>query len=327
LITSHWEYDMTRTCIYYLQGYRLIGKKRFNGLGRLSAIAAAIILPSAAIAQVDSPVVADSKPRFSVAEVKPCDPKTPRGTFRGTITNTSVMFTCQPLDRYIWQAFGLEANDKALPDPGASILPGLEGGPQWIRDERYEIVAKTEQPVGSGVLAGSMMRTLLEEQFHVKLHREPRQVDVYELVVAKSGLRLPPAKIGCLMPQEMPVSPDPGSPMPPGCFAARLGDDGFTLLGSTMANFCYLINYRLPPRIMRNIKLVDKTGVAGQFDFNLPFSFAPEASATPGSNLSLEGPYFDSMQSALNRVGLQMVLGKGTSDALVLDQVKRPRPN
>jgi uncharacterized protein (TIGR03435 family) len=96
-----------------------------------------------------------------------------------------------------------------------------------------------------------------------------------------------------------------------------------------MANFCYVINSRLVPRLPRNIKLVDKTGLTGKFDFNLPFSSEPEAqgSESPIANPAGEGPLFDPMQAALRKVGLQMVLGKGTGDALVVDHVERPPAN
>jgi uncharacterized protein (TIGR03435 family) len=321
---------MAKTGIDHPRSYAPKTTKRFfGGAGFLSVIAISNILPSAAMAQAEDPLPVAAKPRFSAAEVKPCDPKNPVGTFRSRVTARGVTFACQPLDRYIFQAYGLYAKDKFERYQESPTLPDVEGGPRWIHNDQYEIIGIADPPTDAGVVNGAMMRALLEEQFQLKLHREPRQLPVYELVVAKSGLRLPPAKTGCLTPQEMPISPDPGAPIPPSCFAGQINDSGFTLLGSTIANFCYVINARLPPRIVRNIKIVDKTGVTGKFDFNLPFSLDPgaEGSDAPRANPAGEGPYFDPMQAALRKVGLQLVLGKGTGDALVVDRVERPPAN
>jgi len=322
---------MAKTGIDHPRVYTPKATKRvFRGSGFLFAIAISNILPLAAMAQADGPATAAAKPRFSAAEVKPCDPKTPAGTFHGRSTPLRATYSCRPLDRYIFTAYGQFANDKLdRYQEESPTLPDVEGGPRWIHNDQYEIIAITDQPTDDGVINGAMMRALLEEQFQLKVHREPRQAPVYELVVAKSGLRLPPAKIGCLTPQEMPVSPEPGAPIPPSCFAGSINDNGFTLFGSTMANFCYVINARLPARVVRNIKLVDKTGVTGKFDFNLPFSLDPgaEGPETPRANAAGDGPLFEPMQAALHRVGLQLVLGKRAANALVVDRVEKPPAN
>ena len=158
-----------------------------------------------------------------------------------------------------------------------------------------------------------MMRQLLEERFQLKIHREAKETPVYELVVAKSALHLPEAKTACLTPQEMPVSAPPDEPRPPNCFAARLNDNGFTLLGSSMANFCYVINARVLPKLLGSVKLVDKTGVGGRFDFNLKFSLDPEAadSNAPRANPSGLSRYFEPMEMALRKVGLPAHFSQG----------------
>ena len=43
---------------------------------------------------------------------------------------------------------------------------------------------------------GLMLRTLLEERFHLKVHRETEDVPMYALTVAKSGFKLKPMKDG-----------------------------------------------------------------------------------------------------------------------------------
>jgi uncharacterized protein (TIGR03435 family) len=127
----------------------------------------------------------------------------------------------QPLDRYIFQAYGLYGNDKVDRYQVSTTLPDVEGGSRWIHSDLFEIIAKTDQSTDMGLVDGAMMRTLLEEQFQLKVHSEPRPVPVYELI-AKGNFRLPPARIGCVTPQDMPVSDDPGAPASPSCFAGRI---------------------------------------------------------------------------------------------------------
>src|SRR5262245_33800961 len=69
----------------------------------------------------------------------------------------------------------------------------LTGGPAWIADERFDIVAKLEGDPSR--LAGASgldtlrlaMRSLLADRFQLKVHRETRDGDVYALVMARSG--------------------------------------------------------------------------------------------------------------------------------------------
>ena len=79
------------------------------------------------------------------------------------------------------------------------------GGPPWLHtnEVHYDISAKVE---GNAMLTRDqmkpMLRTLLEERFHLKVHSEQRILPGYALVVAKSGSKLQPNK---------PASKDGGS--------------------------------------------------------------------------------------------------------------------
>src|SRR5262249_24218554 len=65
----------------------------------------------------------------------------------------------------------------------------LSGGPDWIRDQRFDIVGKSTTPTTDAEL-WSMVRPLLEERFKLKYHREPREVSGLALVVGKNGAKL-----------------------------------------------------------------------------------------------------------------------------------------
>lgn len=76
----------------------------------------------------------------------------------------------------------------------------IVGGPGWINSERYAIEAKAAGNAGRAQMF-LMLQSLLEDRFQLKIHRETRELPVYNLVTAKSGLKLPPPKEGaCLSP-------------------------------------------------------------------------------------------------------------------------------
>ena len=62
------------------------------------------------------------------------------------------------------------------------------GLPKWAEDERYDIDAKAPDDVPVTQESGrKMMESLLAERFHLKTHRETREMPVYDLVVMKGG--------------------------------------------------------------------------------------------------------------------------------------------
>jgi uncharacterized protein (TIGR03435 family) len=74
----------------------------------------------------------------------------------------------------------------------------MSGGDGWITNDRWSIEAKTEQ--SSGIPAWTppnvpeviaiRLRSLLEDRFGLKAHRETKEMSVYALVVGKNGSRL-----------------------------------------------------------------------------------------------------------------------------------------
>jgi uncharacterized protein (TIGR03435 family) len=81
----------------------------------------------------------------------------------------------------------------------------IAGGPAWINSERYEIEAKADGNASRAEMF-LMLRSLLEDRFQLKIHREIKELPVYALVAAKSGFKLPPPKEGSC------VSPPPDAP-------------------------------------------------------------------------------------------------------------------
>ena len=62
-------------------------------------------------------------------------------------------------------------------------------GPDWLSTARFDITARVP-PNASQDQYRLMIRHLLAERFHLAVHREKRELQVYELVVAKNGPKL-----------------------------------------------------------------------------------------------------------------------------------------
>jgi hypothetical protein len=62
-------------------------------------------------------------------------------------------------------------------------------GPDWIKTERHDIVAKLPEGASRDQVP-EMLQSLLADRFKLTLHREQKEHAVYALVVGKGGLKL-----------------------------------------------------------------------------------------------------------------------------------------
>jgi len=69
------------------------------------------------------------------------------------------------------------------------------GGPNWLDSNEYDIEAKADAPASQDQLR-LMLRALLADRFRLTLHRETKELQVYELVVDKNGPKVHAAKEG-----------------------------------------------------------------------------------------------------------------------------------
>ena len=115
----------------------------------------------------------------------------------------------------------------AMADPQSMINARILGGPDWIGSERYDINAKANiefrpSPDGPPRELLLMIRSLLEERFKLKAHRETRELPIYELVVARADRRLgpemrkPAADCDAAIAAGTPPPRQPGEPPPCG---------------------------------------------------------------------------------------------------------------
>lgn len=214
------------------------------------------------------------------------------------------------------------------------------GGPGWLDTDLYEISAKAAGGAPFDQMAGPMLRALLEDRFQVKAHKEPREVPVYTLTVAKSGLKLQASKPGTCTPIDMNNLPRSatrrGDPAPKSCgFGTMRGKDGLLTAdwyGVTMAEFA---GRMLESNVDRPI--LDRTGLTGRFDIHLEFA-RDNAMSGPIRLNGADGPGLPpspadtttgpSIFTALReQLGLKLSADKGPVDVLVIDHVEKPSAN
>ena len=193
----------------------------------------------------------------------------------------------------------------------------------------YQIAAKV--PAGSSQEDVTLMwRSLLEDRFNVKVHRETKEMPVYELFVAKGGLkekvwveRKPddPAEV----PNERGTPPKldkDGFPIIPagqtmGFF--RGGTAHFVAPGGTMRQLALMLEGRLSLGGGAPRPVVDATGLTGKYDIKL--TWAPEADNPPAGK---EVPEGQSMLEALeSQLGLKIRQGKANLEMLVVDHIEK----
>lgn len=228
--------------------------------------------------------VALSAQQFEVDPIRPVgadQPNTSSGvtTGHGRLTANNVT-----LKRCIMGAWGMGPNQ-------------VSGGPAWLDSDRFEIVARAEQPVEDEDALNAMLRNLLAERFKLAIHRETRTVEALVLEVAKDGPKLKKTEAG-----------EASTNSSRGRIDARK---------ATMDRFADALSRQM------DLPVVNRTGVEGVF--NLKLEWTPENLKTTSPGTETEQPsIFTAIQQQL---GLRLRSQKTPVEMLVIDHAERPSEN
>jgi uncharacterized protein (TIGR03435 family) len=270
---------------------------------------------------------------FEVVSIKPSGPAPAVPSGRGGGVGPSgpcssiaqveprrLVITSVTLYRLIVLAYGLK-------NCAFSVDSGLiSGGPDWVKSDGFDIQALL--PEGSPTYTRAqfasgdvpklqlMLQALLADRFKLVLHRETKDVPVYNLVVVRPG--------------KMKVSEDqtpPGELTPPRGTSGTL-PRGVMLtnprgLSATAVPISNLVNW-LEINVGRRV--IDKTDLKGLFDVSLQLEAAPIAiePGGPPPRLDFQGSIFSAIQEQL---GLKLESARGPGEFLVIDNANRPTPN
>jgi uncharacterized protein (TIGR03435 family) len=247
----------------------------------------------------------EPRPQFDVATIRPSPSELNFGPHceGGSESPGRLTLRCITVQDLIHFAYG---GRTASPQ-----TPQISGGPRWIDSDRFDIEAKADGNPSDEMMAGPMLQTLLEDRFQLKVHREIRERPVYVLTVAKSGLKLQPLQHACQV-------PDP-------CGIGKMRSNGQNMTldvhAMSIADFSGSLGLDRP--------VIDKTGVAGLFDFHLEFVLD---GATPGFPFGSHEPTSGdgagpSIFTAIQKLGLKLESAKGPVEFLVIDRVEKPSSN
>ncbi len=167
----------------------------------------------------------------------------------------------------------------------------------------YDIEATVEGTPGLAASVSEdqlrlMFQTLLADRFRLKVHRETREVTVYELVAAKNGPKLKAAQAGSRIAID-------DRPLSAGRGGVVMGRDGRHLAGKggTMDQIVRALVGEL------RAPVVDRTGLSGTFDFDVRFvaeNSPPDAEPGPSLATAIQ-----------EELGLRLEKSKGHVEVVV----------
>ncbi|HVU46117.1 MAG TPA: TIGR03435 family protein [Terracidiphilus sp.] len=261
---------------------------------------AALFILTCCAVQISSaqnlPNTAGAAPQFDVAAIHPHNPEPHE---RSHIISQNGRFTTINVDlKSILQwAYDL---------PESRII----GGPSWLGTARWDIEAKSDTALdaqkdydhtAAWEQKRQMVQSLLAGRFHLIVHKETRELPIYNLVVAKGGAKFLDTKAE-------------GSKFDRwnGRIELQGGDNTVSVLAEQLAEVLGRV-------------VVDKTGITGRY--RIALSWTPDDRAAPpsGAPPADSGP---SIFTALEeQLGLKLESAKGPVEVLVIDSVAQPSEN
>ena len=194
--------------------------------------------------------------------------------------------------------------------------------PAWMETQRYDVVGKMP-PGTTSAQRNAMLRNLLVERFRLQFHYEPREGDVYDLVVAKGGPKMQPANADetadANAPPKVSFAADGLPSFPPGSPARTMvsGLGGQTSIVTTKLSMTKLADM-LSSQLQAPVS--DKTGLTDNYSFLL--HFLPLRGTSPLQ--AIDQDLAPTIHSALpSQLGLKLERHRGPIQVLVVDQAEK----
>jgi uncharacterized protein (TIGR03435 family) len=193
------------------------------------------------------------------------------------------------------------------------LIFGLTG---WADTARFDVQAKIVDMSEETIKKltpderRAMLRQLLEDRFQLKVHKQIETLPVYEMVIAKSGLKLKevePPRPDSEIDEHKTLDGIERGNMRMGSTQLFAHDVGLSLLTSVLSH-----------QLRRTV--LDKTGLRGKYDLALNWSTDDPAASSDSSAPVL----FTALEE---QMGLKLQPTKGAVETLVVDHVEMPKEN
>ena len=154
-----------------------------------------------------------------------------------------------------------------------SIL--VTGGPDWRNQTAYAIEAKSQEPA-THLQFHAMLRTLLEDRFGLKIHREESESDIYALVLDRSDGKLGPKVqpwTGTCANGRKPTADEYDDTHIPACPSGLIVNRLF-MDGGTMFSAADLLSLPMSRTLLGRV-VQDRTGLTGRYKIDMAYPFVP----------------------------------------------------
>jgi len=260
-------------------------------------------------------------PRFDVVSVRPTNPN--EEFSHGGVGSDSYRAERTTIKDVLAYAFGL------------GYAHELANAPSWVTNDHYDIQGKLDEDQVALLHKLSrndrdqqmrlMAQSMLVERFRLTYHFETRDLPVYLLEIAKSGLKCPrdttspPAVADPSRPRfrwstaPAPPPPPPGWHPPSPSQKVRLQSLHVRTKGWP---FWLIVAFLSHQPELEGRPVIDKTGLEGAYDCEMNWSQV-DSDGT--------GQFFFS--AVRDQLGLKLQLSKGPVEVLVIDSIHRPSEN
>ena len=228
----------------------------------------------ALITLISIPVRGQEQPRFAVSSIKLSRPDAQMRDMRISISGPNLRVVDCTLDELLLNAL--------------QLFWRSEGGPDWVREQRFDILANADEgTTPNNLVLTQMVFQLLRDRFKLAYHKDTREVPGLALALGKKQRDLSPSKDG-----------------------ERRGvawgtSIVFTKIG--MADLARNLSGYF------NMPIVDRTGLKGEFDFILQ----PEG----------DGNLIDRLRSSVEGLGFKLIDEKVKVDHVTIDNAELPDAN
>jgi len=277
-------------------------------------------------------------PAFDVASIKPIAPPDAGGRMMmgmrgGPGEKDPELYTCTNCGIPLLMTRAYDVKGYQLTYPG------------WMDSVRFDVSAR----VPSGATREQfrlMLQNLLTERFKLAIHRDQKEMQVYEMTVAKSGVK---AKESVPDPPKDEPPDDPAALLGRGGRGASLDKNGYPIIPRGCKS-CMIVEHdkaRLMAEDATMIEFADRlsrqlgkpvhdlTGLTGKYDFDLTWGGddtaartggAPEANTPLSASSTGSGPAeFQQMMIAAiqSELGLKLEQKKGMVEIIVVDHAEK----
>jgi uncharacterized protein (TIGR03435 family) len=235
---------------------------------------------------------AAARPSFEAASLKPSHSTEP-GMLLRVLPGGRLMGVHLTLQQLITVAWNLQKHQ-------------VNSRIAWLSNDYFDLDATAGRPASEAELR-LMMQTLIEERFHLKSHRESREMTIYSLVETKKGVAnasdIHPASDGDC---GKITGPDPNAP------PATCGGETANM-GRITGHNTNLDELATNLAIMVDREVVNKTGLRGSYDLTLNWS---QDATGPSIFTALE-----------EQLGLRLEAARGSVEVFVVDSADKLESN